>query len=92
MTKEPLVYMQTVLSAMESCGTDEETILKVLRLPTVDAALVIRCKDCRYRDGRPGSPPDILCAQMHDMDYCSYGEPYREGEFFDERYSNIGEI
>lgn len=89
---EPLIYMQTVLTAMECSKVDEETILKVLRLPTVDAERVTRCKDCRYRDGRPGSPPNILCAQMHDNDYCNYGEPYGAGEYFDERYLNIGEV
>ena len=41
--------------------------------PTVDAVPVVRCKDCKYRDGTPGQP-NILCAQMHEDDFCSYGE------------------
>ena len=39
----------------------------------VDVAPVVRCKDCKYRDGTPGQP-NILCAQMHEDDFCSYGE------------------
>ena len=46
--------------------------------PTVDAVPVVRCKDCKYRDGTPGQP-NILCAQMHEDDFCSYGE-CREGK------------
>lgn len=45
---------------------------------SVDAAPVVRCKDCKYRDGTPGQP-NILCAQMHEDDFCSYGE-CREGK------------
>lgn len=41
--------------------------------PTVDAVPVVRCKDCIYRDGTPGQP-NIICHQMHDDDFCSYGE------------------
>lgn len=41
---------------------------------TEDASVpVIRCKDCKYRDGTPGQP-NILCGNMHDDDFCSYGE------------------
>lgn len=43
-----------------------------------DVAPVVRCKDCKYRDGTPGQP-NILCAQMHEDDFCSYGE-CREGK------------
>lgn len=38
-----------------------------------DVAPVVRCKDCKYRDSTPGQP-NILCAQMHEDDFCSYGE------------------
>lgn len=50
----------------------------VEEMPTVDAEVVVRCKDCKYRDGTPGQP-NILCAQMHEGDFCSYGE-CREGK------------
>lgn len=45
----------------------------------VDAVPVVRCKDCKYRDGTPGQP-NILCAQMHEDDFCSYGERRAEKE------------
>lgn len=48
-------------------------------MPTVDAVPVVRCKDCKYRDGTPGQP-NILCAQMHEDDFCSYGERRAEKE------------
>lgn len=47
--------------------------------PTVDAVPVVRCKGCKYRDGTPGQP-NILCAQMHEDDFCSYGERQAEKE------------
>ena len=34
---------------------------------------VVRCKDCWYRNGTPGQP-NIPCYQMHEDDFCSYGE------------------
>ena len=42
-------------------------------LPTIDAVPVVRCWECIYRDGTPGQP-NILCGQMHDDDFCSYGQ------------------
>lgn len=44
-----------------------------------DVSPVVRCKDCKYRDGTPGQP-NILCAQMHEDDFCSYGERRAEKE------------
>lgn len=29
---------------------------------------VVRCRECKYRDGTPGQP-NILCGQMHDDDF-----------------------
>ena len=40
--------------------------------PTVDAVEVVRCWECKHRDGIPGQP-NIVCSQMHDDDFCSYG-------------------
>ena len=45
----------------------------VLDAPTVDAVEVVRCKDCKHKDGMPGQT-NIVCWQMHDDDFCSYGE------------------
>jgi hypothetical protein len=38
-----------------------------------DVVKVVRCCECIYRDGTPGQP-NIMCYQMHDDDFCSYGE------------------
>lgn len=56
----------------------EDALENLKNAPTVDAAPVVRCKDCKYRDGTQGQP-NILCAQMHEDDFCSYGE-CREGK------------
>lgn len=42
-------------------------------MPTVDAVPVVRCKNCKYRDGTPGQP-NIQCGNMPDGGFCSYGE------------------
>lgn len=42
-------------------------------MPTIDAVEIVRCKDCKHRDGTHGQP-NILCHKMHDDDFCSYGE------------------
>ena len=46
---------------------------QISEAPTVDAVPVVRCRECKYRDGTPGQP-NILCGQMHEDDFCSYGE------------------
>ena len=51
-----------------------ETCIAVLEdTPAVDAVPVVRCRECKYRDGTPGQP-NILCGQMHEDDFCSYGK------------------
>lgn len=39
-----------------------------------DVVPVVRCKDCIYRSGKKPGQPNIICIQMHDDDFCSYGE------------------
>ena len=59
-----------------TCGehhTAEDVIMMIKTAPTVDAVPVVRCRECKYRDGTPGQP-NILCGQMHEDDFCSYGE------------------
>ena len=59
-----------------TCGehhTAEDVIMMIKTAPTVDAVPVVRCWECKYRDGTPGQP-NILCGQMHEDDFCSYGE------------------
>ena len=45
----------------------------ICHAPTIDAVPVVRCWECVHRDGTPGQP-NILCGQMHDDDFCSYGQ------------------
>ena len=55
-------------------GFSREKIRELLRdAPTVDAVPVVRCRECKFRDGTPGQP-NIQCGNMHDDDFCSYGE------------------
>ena len=49
--------------------TDKE----IAEIPTVETVEVVRCWECKHRDGMPGQP-NIVCLQMHDDDFCSYGE------------------
>lgn len=71
-----------ILALMDASlsSVDEDTILDLVdSVPTADAVPVVRCKGCKYRDGTPGQP-NILCAQMHEDDFCSYGERRAEKE------------
>lgn len=71
-----------ILALMDASlsSVDEDTILDLVdSIHTVDAVPVVRCRDCKYRDGTPGQP-NILCAQMHEDDFCSYGERRAEKE------------
>lgn len=47
-----------------------EVVYDIKQLTAVD---VVRCKDCWYRNGTLGQP-NIPCWQMHENDFCSYGE------------------
>lgn len=38
---------------------------------------IIRCKNCVHHYGEPGNP-NIICFQMHEDDFCSYGERREE--------------
>lgn len=51
----------------------ENCLAEIEAAQTVDAVPVVRCRECKYRDGTPGQP-NILCGQMHDDDFCSYGK------------------
>ena len=71
-----------ILALMDASlsSVDEDTILDLVdSVPTADAVPVVRCKDCKYRDGTPGQP-NILCAQMHEDDFCSYGKRREDAE------------
>lgn len=77
-TKKLIHNGETQLDSLAEGFTEARHIIKYV-LPTVDAVPVVRCKDCKYRAGTPGQP-NILCAQMHEDDFCSYGERRAEKE------------
>ena len=74
--REALEKAMTI-AAVNGKDKDRRTWAKAIcvlhDIPTVDLVPVVRCKDCKYRDGTPGQP-NILCAQMHEDDFCSYGK------------------
>ena len=47
-------------------------------IETENTKPVVRCKDCKYRDGTPGQP-NIQCGNMPEDGFCSYGER-KDGE------------
>ena len=51
----------------------ENCLAEIEAAQTIDAVTVVRCRECKYRDGTPGQP-NILCGQMHEDDFCSYGK------------------
>ena len=78
-TSMSLINREALLSYADlwaSCGehyTAEDVIMMIKTAPTVDAVPVVRCWECKFRDGTPGQP-NIQCGNMHDDDFCSYGE------------------
>ena len=62
----------------ELCYSEVDVANLLLHAPTINAVEVTRCRECKFRDGTPGQP-NILCGQMHEDDFCSYGE-LKEGD------------
>ena len=81
-----------ILALMDASlsSVDEDTILDLIdSVPTVDAVVVTRCKDCAHSTlpseltQRYGKPGTLTCHNMHapsnrrnvgSNDFCSYGE------------------
>lgn len=62
----------TVVYKSENFSSSEiEAMLS--NLPAADVAEVVRCKDCIYHSGALPGQPNIICFQMKDNDFCSYG-------------------
>ena len=59
-------------------GVSDEDFLaldEIRHAPTVDAEVVVRCKDCKYNVGtKKCLNPDSFFAVPKDDDFCSYGE------------------
>ena len=67
------IDMGHLRNPLESCFSERDVVCMLESRPTVDAVPVVRCLDCKFRDGTPGQP-NIQCGNMHDDDFCSYGE------------------
>lgn len=68
-----LLNRNALLSGWTGMAFSGDSRQIILEQPIVDAVPVVRCKDCKFRDGTPGQP-NILCGQMKENDFCSYGE------------------
>lgn len=64
-----------------------KAIEKIMNAPSIDAVLVVRCKDCKYKceteDGE-WNPEDVVCSYwdtdgLEENDYCSYAERKEDG-------------
>ena len=81
----------------DNADRDEIALPIVAAAPTVDAVVVVRCKDCKHSTlpseltQRYGKPGTLTCHNMHapsnrrnvgSNDFCSYGEP-KEGTTHD---------
>ena len=65
----------TIQSIQSADFNSIETIREwIYRQPTIDAVPVVRCRDCVFFSNTKPGQPNILCFQMHEDDYCSYGE------------------
>ena len=68
------------IASPEPYNTDAVEVLDSIRnMPTIDAVRVVRCKDCKYRDGTPGQP-NILCGNMHEEDISNNGDRKHEAK------------
>ena len=89
-TKELIHNGETQLDSLAEGFTEAHHIIKYV-LPTVDAVVVVRCKDCKHYHNHPnglcylhtepketerGYSGEAVCVEPDD--FCSYGEP-KEG-------------
>jgi len=75
--KDP-IERQDAIDAVNNAFDRETLLMGFVRLIAVRAirgvqSEIIRCKDCVHYYGEPGNP-NIICFQMHEDDFCSYGE------------------
>ena len=66
-----------ILALMDASlsSVDEDTILDLVdSIPTVDAVIVTRCKDCRSYNKPKTGWCEVHLDCEHPDDFCSYGE------------------
>lgn len=79
MTREEAVLRLEILkdfSQNNELKNMHEAIDMAIRSLSADVMEVVRCKDCKYHGAtiEEQPTPSIMCAHMHDNDYCSYGK------------------
>ena len=72
-TKELIHNGETQLDNLAEGFTEADHIIKYV-LPTVDAVVVTRCKDCRSYNKPKTGWCEVHLDREHPDDYCSYGK------------------
>ena len=76
-TKDFALYVVHYFNAMQTWSKQDilgEIDRTIKEAKPEDAVRVVRCKDCIFRDGNTPGQPNIMCGNMKDDDFCSYGE------------------
>lgn len=72
-TRKLILAGETHLDNLAEGFTEADRVIR--EMPTVDAEVVVRCKDCKYNVGtKKCLHPDSFFAVPKDNDFCSYGE------------------
>lgn len=72
-TKELIDNGETQLNNLAEGFTEADHIIKYV-LPTVDAVVVTRCKDCRSYNKPKTGWCEVHLDREHPDDFCSYGK------------------
>ena len=72
-TKELIDNGETQLDNLAEGFTESDQIIKYV-LPTVDAVVVTRCKDCRSYNKPKTGWCEVHLDREHPDDFCSYGK------------------
>lgn len=72
-TKELIDNGETQLDNLAEGFTEADHIIKYV-LPTVDAVVVTRCKDCRSYNKPKTGWCEVHLDREHPDDFCSYGK------------------
>ena len=74
--KDPIERQDAIDALYHVDEYNGRSIEAIRNLPPAQPEIV-RCKDCVHYYGKPGNP-NIICFQMHEDDFCSYGERREE--------------
>ena len=82
-TRKLILAGETHLDNLAEGFTEADRVIR--EMPTVDAEVVVRCKDCKYLVNATVNSNGFLICNATDMeiapeDFCSYGERRAEKE------------